>query len=143
MPPDINIALTLGALLSALAAVAHIGIIIGGASWYRFFGAGEQFAVASEQGKIYPAVVTFGIATVLAAWAAYALSGAGWMPVLPFLKVALCVITAVYLLRGVGGFAMLAAKSPYSKRFIVVSSSICLGFGLVHLQGVLQVWGRF
>ena len=143
MPPDINIALTLGALLSALAAVAHIGIIIGGASWYRFFGAGEQFAVASEQGKIYPAVVTFGIATVLAVWAAYALSGAGWMPVLPFLKTVLCVITGVYLLRGVGGFAMLAAKSRYSKRFIVVSSSICLGFGLVLLQGVLQVWGRF
>lgn len=143
MPTEINLLLTLGALLSALAATAHIGIIIGGAAWYRFFGAGEQFAVASEQGKIYPAVVTFGIAAVLATWAAYALSGAGWLPVLPFLNLALCVITGVYLLRGVGGFALLAVKSPYSKRFIVVSSSICLGFGLVHLLGVVQVWHRF
>jgi hypothetical protein len=142
MPTETNLLLTLGALLSALAAAAHIGIIIGGAAWYRFFGAGEQFAVASEQGKIYPAVVTFGITAVLATWAAYALSGAGWLPVLPFLKLALCVITGVYLLRGVGGFALLAMKSPYSKRFIVVSSSICLGFGLMHLLGVMQVWGR-
>jgi hypothetical protein len=142
MPPDINLALILGALLSALAAVTHIGIIIGGAAWYRFFGAGEQFAVASELGKIYPAVVTFGIAAVLATWAAYALSGAGWLPVLPFLKIALCMITAVYLLRGVGGFAMLAVKSPYTKRFIVVSSSICLSFGVVHALGLWQIWGK-
>jgi hypothetical protein len=142
MTTQINFFLTLGALLSALAAAAHIGIIIGGAAWYRFFGAGEQFAVASEQGKIYPAVVTFGIAAVLAAWSAYALSGAGWLVSLPFLKTVLCLITGVYLLRGVGGFAMLAVKSPYSKRFIVVSSSICLGFGMVHLLGLTQVWGK-
>lgn len=142
MPSEINFPLTIGAILSALATTAHIGIIIGGASWYRFFGAGEQFAVASEQGKIYPAVVTFGIAAVLATWAVYAMSGAGWFAALPFLKLVLCVITGIYLLRGAGGFVMLAVKSPYSKRFIVVSSSICLGFGLIHLLGVLQVWGR-
>jgi hypothetical protein len=142
MPQEINLPLTFGAILSALAAAAHICIIIGGAAWYRFFGAGEQFAVASEKGKIYPAVVTFGIAVILAAWAAYALSGAGWLMGLPFLKAALCVITGVYLLRGLGGFAMLAVKSPYTKRFIVVSSLICLGFGLVHLQGLLQVWDK-
>jgi hypothetical protein len=139
---DINSALTLGALLSALAAVAHIGIIIGGAAWYRFFGAGEQFAVATEQGKIYPAVVTFGIAAVLATWSAYALSGAGWLVGMPFLKTVLCLITGLYLLRGVSGFAMLAVKSPYTKQFIVVSSSICLGFGVVHALGLWQIWGK-
>ncbi|MEO6293699.1 MAG: hypothetical protein ABIO88_13885 [Burkholderiaceae bacterium] len=136
MPPEINPSLVVGALLSALAAAAHIGIIIGGAPWYRFFGAGEQFAVATEQGKLYPAVVTFGIAAVLATWSAYALSGAGWLNGLPFLKLGLCVITGIYLLRGVGGFAMLWVKSPYTKRFIVVSSSICLVFGGVHALGV-------
>ena len=87
-------------------------------------------------------MLTFGIAAVLATWAVYAMSGAGWFAALPFLKLVLCVITGIYLLRGAGGFVMLAVKSPYSKRFIVVSSSICLGFGLVHLLGVLQVWGR-
>jgi hypothetical protein len=143
MPQEINILLSLGAILSALAAAAHICIIIGGAAWYRFFGAGEQFAVATEQGKIYPAVVTFGIATVLAVWSAYALSGAGWLLGLPFLKIVLCVITGVYLLRGLGGFAMLGVKSPYTKRFIVVSSLICLVFGIVHLLGLIQVWGKF
>jgi len=74
MSPEINLPLTFGAILSAVAAAAHICVIIGGAPLYRFFGAGEQFAVASEKGKIYPAVVTFGIAGVLAAWAAYALA---------------------------------------------------------------------
>lgn len=142
MSPEINLLLTIGAVLSALAAAAHIGIILGGADWYRFFGAGEQFAVASEQGKIYPAVVSFGIAAVLATWAVYALSGAGWVSGLPCLKVVLCLITGVYLLRGAGGFVMLAVKSPYSKRFIMVSSLICLGFGLVHAAGLWQIWGR-
>ena len=40
-----NILLVVAGALSALAALAHIGCIYFGASWYRFFGAGEQMAI--------------------------------------------------------------------------------------------------
>ena len=72
-----NKLLLFGGLLSAIAALLHIAIIIGGPQWYRFFGAGEELALMAEKGSWYPAVLTFGIAVVLLLWALYAFSGAG------------------------------------------------------------------
>jgi hypothetical protein len=45
-----NTFLILGAISSASAALAHLGCIIFGGSWYRFLGAGEQMAKMAEKG---------------------------------------------------------------------------------------------
>jgi hypothetical protein len=136
-----NPVLMVGAGLSTLAALLHVGIIIQGAPWYRFFGAGERFAQAAEKGHGWHDVVTLGVTAVLAAWAVYALSGAGLIAPLPLLKPVLCMMTAVYILRGVLGFLLLLVpQRKHSTRFLVVSSAICLGFGAVHLLGLVQVW---
>ncbi len=137
--PTYNTALIVGAVLSAIASALHLGIIVGGPGWYRYFGAGERLASAAAAGKWYPAIVTLGIATVLAAWSAYALSGAGVISPLPLLRLALAAITAVYLSRGLVLFAMLARPHLLTP-FWIWSSLICLGFGLVHLLGLAQVW---
>ena len=137
-----NIALLVAAGSSALAALLHVAVIIGGTSWYRFFGAGDRMVRASMAGKLYPAVVTSGIVLVLAAWSAYALSGAGVLPALPLLKVGLVVITAVYLLRGAVLFPVLLMSGVQARTFGIWSSAICLLFGLFHLAGVVQVWSR-
>ncbi len=141
-----NITLIIAACLSAIAALLHLAIIVGGASWYRFFGAGEKMALAAEAGKIYPTVITTGIALVLALWAAYALAGAGVatggfgdIGRLPYLKLALVGITAIYLLRGLAIFALFMFARHHVSAFWVWSSLICLGFGGVHLLGVYQV----
>ncbi|MBS7662119.1 hypothetical protein I0D00_09235 [Pseudomonas lalucatii] len=140
MTNEYNIALVIGAGLSLLAALMHLGVIMVGPAWYRLFGAGERFVQAAQAGRWFPAVVTAGIALILATWAAYALSGAGVIEPLPLLRPALCAITLVYLLRGLlGPFAL--AGTGHSVRFIVVSSAICLVYGLVHLLGVVQMWG--
>lgn len=139
MADHYNLALIIAAALSALAAALHVGTIIAGPSWYRLFGAGERFVRAAESGKRFPAVVTAGIAWVLLSWAAYALSGAQVIGPLPLLRPALCAITLVYLLRGVAGPFVLAGTGR-SQRFIVISSLVCLGFGLVHLLGLVQMW---
>ncbi|BBH43528.1 hypothetical protein [Pseudomonas sp. KU43P] len=142
MATEYNLALAIGAGLSLLASLMHVGVIMVGPSWYRLFGAGEGFVRAAQAGRWFPAVVTAGIALVLAAWAAYGLSGAGLIAPLPLLGPALCAITLVYLLRGMlGPFAL--AGTGRSSRFIWVSSAICLVYGLVHLVGVVQVWGTF
>ncbi|CAI8744189.1 Regulator SirB [Pseudomonas chlororaphis] len=135
-----NMALVIGAGLSLLAALMHVGVIMVGPSWYRLFGAGERFVRAAQAGRWFPAVVTAGIALVLAAWAAYALSAAGVIAPLPLLRPALIAITLVYLLRGLLGPVALAGTGC-SRRFIFVSSTICLVYGLVHLFGLVQVWG--
>jgi hypothetical protein len=140
MQTTFNLPLAGGALLSFVAALLHLGIIAGGPAWYRFFGAGERFARAAAQGRWYPAIVTLGIAAVLFAWSAYALAGAGVIGRLPFLKAALVAITAVYLVRGVAFAPLVLAKGGTMTPFVVWSSVICFGYGVVHLLGLVQRW---
>ena len=128
-----------GAALSAVAALLHVGCIIFGASWYRFFGAGERMAQMAAAGRWRPTLITSGIVLVLATWSFYALSGAGVVPRLPLVRTALCIITGIYLLRGVAGFPVAASSGS---TFWWWSSAICLTIGLVHLIGTRQAWAQ-
>jgi hypothetical protein len=142
VPQSYNSALVVGAGLSVIAALLHVACIFGGPAWYRFFGAGERMAEAAARGSWYPAVLTLGITGILFAWAAYALSAAGALPSLPLLKAGIVAITAVYLLRGLVLFPVLMFKPAQVTPFVVWSSLICLGYGLVHLRGLVQVWPK-
>ena len=135
-----NVFLIAGALMSALAAALHAGCIVFGAPWYRFFGAGERMAQMAIAGSWYPTIVTAAIASVLAAWSLYALSGAAVIRALPLLRPALCIITGIYLLRGLVILPLVALGK--AAPFWWWSSAICLFIGAVHLVGLLQVWPR-
>lgn len=129
-----------GAILSFAAAILHIGVIIGGPDWYRFFGAPEEYAIAAARGSVFPAIVTLGIASVLAIWGVIALSGAGLFARVPLLRTALITITTIYLLRGavlIPAFLYV----PYPEgAFDYWSSAIVLVYGLVHLAGLRLAW---
>ncbi len=140
MTHQINVALIVAASLSAIASLLHVGIVFGGPSWYRFFGAGERMAAASAAGRTYPTVVTMTIAFILAIWSAYALAGAGVIAPLPFAKLALGLITATYLLRGLALIPLLLFARDKSTPFLVWSSLVCIIFGVTHLFGVKQAW---
>lgn len=138
-----NPCLLAGGVLSALAALLHVGCIIYGAPWYRFFGAGERMAQLAAAGSQVPAYVTAGIAAVLLLWSAYALAGAGVGPRLPLMRYALAAITGIYLLRGIAGFGLaLLAPGERSVAFWVWSSLICLGIGTLHLLGTRLLWAE-
>ena len=134
--------LVAAASLSAVAGLAHLGCIAFGGPWYRFFGAGERMARMAEAGHWYPTAITSAITAVLFTWALYALSGAGVIRRLPFTKLALCLITAIYVGRGVGFVAIMPAFPGNSLTFWLVSSGICLAIGLLHLAGLRQAWAR-
>ncbi|MDQ3273369.1 MAG: hypothetical protein M3Q12_14575, partial [Pseudomonadota bacterium] len=120
----------------------HVGIVLGGAPWYRFFGAGERMACAAAAGHVYPTIVTLGIATVLALWSVYALSGAGIIAPLPLLRWALITITAIYMVRGLAIVPLLVFARSQSTPFLLWSSLVCTVFGAVHLLGLSQVWAQ-
>lgn len=129
-----------GGLLSAVAALLHIAVIIGGPDWYRFFGAGEGMARASERGSWVPTATTSGIATVLAIWSAYAFSGAGLIARLPLIRTGLVTISAIYLARGMILFPTLVLKPELIDAFTVWSSLIVLVYGMAYAVGTWKSW---
>lgn len=129
-----------GGSLSLAASLLHLGVIAGGPDWYRFFGAGEKMARMAERGDWRAALITVGIASVLAIWAAYAFSGAQVIGRLPLLRTALVAITAVYLLRGLVLFHALVFMPAVVTPFLVWSSLIVLVYGIVHAVGTWRAW---
>ncbi|RNF85909.1 hypothetical protein [Montanilutibacter psychrotolerans] len=134
--------LVAAAALNAIAALLHIGCIVFGAPWYRFFGAGEGMAQLAEAGSWQPTLITSLIVAVLATWALYALSGAGLVRRLPLRRTVLCLVTAVYLLRGLVVVPMAAFAPASMTPFVLWSSAICVAVGLVHLFGVRGAWSQ-
>ena len=140
MKPVRNPALVISGLLSIAASLLHIGCIIGGPEWYRFFGAGEQMATMAEQGSMTPTLITLGIAAVLAIWAGYAFSGAGLLPRLPLLSTGLVVISAIYLLRGLALIPALVINGGDVMPFVLWSSLIVLVYGVAYAVGTWTAW---
>jgi len=135
-----NKLLILGALFSAVAALAHLGCIIFGGDWYRFFGAGEQMAKMAEAGEPHPTIVTSILVFILSIWSVYGLSGAKLITKLPLLRTALVLISSIYVLRGVAFVALMPMFPENSITFWVVSSVICLSIGMLYSIGTYQSW---
>ncbi|MEP6619121.1 MAG: hypothetical protein ABJE47_07400 [bacterium] len=138
-----------GGLLTGAAALLHIGIIIGGPAWYRFFGAGERLARLAVSGSAVPAMVTTGIAALLGLAALYAVSGAGVVRPLPLHRPILALIALVFLIRALGGVpAVLFVDTPYMQMlkgrmtFMLISSALCLGISLCYAIGAAGLFRR-
>nr|MBA3657802.1 hypothetical protein [Gemmatimonadaceae bacterium] len=85
-----------------------------------------------------------GIAAVLGTWMIYALSGAGVIRRLPFLRAVLAAIAIAYLTRGAAGVpVVLLVDTAYTHElrarmtFMAVSSAICIGLGLCYAVGAI------
>ncbi len=137
--------LTAGGLACLAAALLHVAIILGGPNWYRFFGAGEAMAQLAAAGSLRATLITAFIAIVLALWGLYGLSGAGLIRRLPFLAIVLGIITFIFLLRGLMGIPVVVwIDDPYHLElrqrmpFMIISSLISLGIGLLYLLGLIH-----
>ena len=130
----------MGGWLSLGASLLHLACIAGGPDWYRFFGAGEEIAQAAERGSWMPAIMTFGIAALLAVWAMFAFSGAGRIRRLPLLRTGLVAISAIYLARGLIVFPLLALRPEGVNAFGLWSSLIVLAYGITYAVGTFRAW---
>jgi hypothetical protein len=128
--------LLLGGGASLLIALLHLALVFR-PQWYRHFGAGD-LAQLHEQGSPFTVLATLGLALMFAAWAVYALSGAGVVGQLPLLRAVLIVIGVIYVLRSL----MLPSEllkillRGYPFRFVVFSTG-SLAAGLLYLVGTL------
>ena len=130
--------LVAGGALSMVASFLHLGCILNGPGWYRFFGAPEPLIRAVENGDPTLHWMTAGIALILAIWAAYAFAGAGLIRRLPLMRTALVAISAIYLARGLLIVPVLFQTDP--RPFDLWSSIIVLGYGLAYAVGTRLAW---
>jgi hypothetical protein len=136
-----------GAATTALAALLHLLIIIGGPDWYRFFGAGEAMAQLAAQGDTYPALITAAIAAMLLIWSGYAWAGAGFLPALPLQKTVLALVSLVFFGRALLGLWLvhapaLPAFAELQQRplFLWVTSLLCLALACCYGIGLRKYW---
>lgn len=121
------------ALLDFAAAALHLAIIAGGAEWYRFFGAGEDFASRAAEGDMFPDLVTLGIAAILTTWGLYCLQVAGRVNLhLPWPRAALTAITAIYTVRAAAPLIAWIVAPAAIDAFLIWSSLICAFYALAH-----------
>jgi hypothetical protein len=132
--------LSIAGTLTFLAALVHIGCIVYGGDGYRFLGAGEHMATLAESGDPYPSVITGTISAILMIWSAYAFSGAGIIVKLPFVRLALVLISTVLLVRALGFYFIMSAFPENTLTFWLVSSCACLILGLLYALGLKQRW---
>ncbi|MDD4864344.1 MAG: hypothetical protein PHE38_10060 [Alishewanella agri] len=97
-------------------------------------------ASMAERGLWYPTIVTSVIVLVLLVWALYGLSGAGAIKLLPLTKIALMLISSIFLLRGVTFVGLMPMFPENSLTFWLVSSGICLFIDSLFAIGTWQQW---
>lgn len=97
-------------------------------------------ARAAARGDWHPTLVTLAIASILLVWAAYAFSGAGWLPRLPLLRTGLVVISAIFLVRGLLFVPVNMWSRQYSDGFAIWSSLIVLVYAAVYGIGTARAW---
>ena len=135
--------LAVGGVLSSAVALLHFVIIFVGAPAYRYFGAGERMARQAERGAMFPAVITATLTLIFALWAAYAFSGAGFIPKLPLLRTALLTIGSIYTLRGLALIPQVWFFGQSGGEILprhLFFSAVSLLIGLAYLLGTQQVW---
>jgi hypothetical protein len=131
-----KLCLLLGGAASLSIVLLHLALALK-PQWYRYFGAGELVQL-HEQGSPFTVLVPLGLALMFAAWAVYALSGAGVIGQLPLWRAVLIATGAIYLLRSLmlpsELFKVLLKGYPF--RFVAFSTG-SLAVGLRYLVGKL------
>ncbi|UGQ29975.1 hypothetical protein [Acinetobacter calcoaceticus] len=134
-----NVSLYLAALLTFCAALLHFICVFWGANGFRFLGAGKSIVQMVERGHWYPNFTAIAVGLILTVCSIYAFLAAKGIQLLPFTKLILSLVAAVFLIRG---FAFPLLKSKFlgnSDLFWYVSSAFCLILGALYAAGVYLI----
>lgn len=135
-------ALILAGIGNVIAALVHLVGWAMGPEAIAFLGAPPYIVQSLEQGTADAPITIAGIAGVLLVFAAYAFSGAGKAPRLPFLRMVLSLIAIIFILRGLVIFIQLQS-ADFSVAFDVAHlgfSVVVLVIGVLYAIGAWRLW---
>lgn len=134
-----NALLYIAALLTFCAALLHFVCVFWGVNGFRFLGAGKSIVQMVERGHWYPNFTAIAVGLILTVCATYAFFAAKGIQVLPFTKLILSLVAAVFLIRGLA-FPWLKSKFVgNSDLFWYISSAFCLILGSLYAVGVYLI----
>jgi hypothetical protein len=134
-----NALLYIAALLTFCAALLHFVCVFWGTNGFRFLGAGKSIVQMVERGHWYPNFTAIAVGLILTVCATYAFFAAKGIQVLPFTKLILSLVAAVFLIRGLA-FPWLKSKFVgNSDLFWYISSAFCLILGSLYAVGIYLI----
>ncbi len=138
-----TLSLMVAGSLSLAVALGHfVFAFVSGPAAYRYFGEGE-LALLSEAGSPVPPLLTLGAAVLFGLAGLYGIAGAGAIRALPYLRMALVVVSAVYVIRGLlvipQAISLWSAPGSVFPRQIVFSM-VSLAIGAFYVIGTIGRW---
>ncbi len=127
----------LAVAISLVGVAIHVAAIVGGPSWYAFFGAPPQIVASAQAGTWLAPLSTAGIAVLMGVCAAYACSALGLVRRLPLLRTMLAGIAAICLLRALILVPLAVTHPELLNLFEVVAALIWGTAGIGFLAGFL------
>ncbi len=139
-----TLSLMIAGSLSLAVALGHfVFAFVSGPAGYRYFGAGERMARLSEAGSPVPPLLTLCAAVLFGLAGLYGIAGAGAIRALPYLRVALLVVSAVYVIRGLlvipQAISLWSDPGSVFPRQIVFSI-VSLAIGAFYVIGTIGRW---
>jgi hypothetical protein len=121
-------------------AVLHLIMIFIGAKAYEYFRAGEEMVRMAESGSAVPAIVTSVIVVIFILFGFYALSAAGMVFRVPFVRTGLCLIAIIYTVRGLFVFFQILKIAEEHESRDMLFSLVSLSVGILYTLSLIYNW---
>jgi len=125
----------LAVAISLVGVAVHVAAILGGPSWYAFFGAPPQIVASASAGTWLAPVSTAGIAALMGICALYACSALGVVRRLPLLRPMLAAIATVCVLRALVLVPVAFTRPELINLFEIVAALVWGAAGIGFIAG--------
>lgn len=114
----------LAGIIALIGVAIHLGAIIGGASWFAFFGAPPSVVQSARDGTWLAPVGALIIAGLMAICAAYAFSALGKIRRLPLLRTGLVCMAGICVVRALILWPLMITHPELRNTFEIVASIV-------------------
>ncbi|MFV0573521.1 MAG: hypothetical protein ACK5M1_14025 [Xanthomarina gelatinilytica] len=132
--------LRLGGYINIVIAIGHLVGLIWAQQMFEVTGIGKEMNELAQTHSTLPSLLTIFVAVVFFIFGLYGLSADGKFRKLPFLKLGIFGIAAIYIFRGIGELMFDISQQNASPMTETIYSLIALGIGLLFLIGGIKKW---
>ncbi|KAF7775159.1 hypothetical protein PCIT_a1283 [Pseudoalteromonas citrea] len=123
------------ALIALFTAIAHLSCIVFGEQCYRAQLAPSAIIESAIDGTLFAPLATVVISSIFTLCALYALAGARLLPQLPLTRIAIYIIGAICVLRGLATLPLVLSHPEMANTFAIIAGVLWFLCGVSYLVG--------